>query len=171
MILTVGNKVIYPCQGPCLIGAVVKRTVDGGSVMFYQLIVLNDGGGKMFVPVDNVEAVGIRPLLGKTEIPKLLDRLRQSAQTSDDHRQRTRDNLKLLATGSAFDLAEIVESLTELSETKRLSSGDIKTLDRAKGLLVSEISEVIEETKEEAAQQVDLALKARKEEWGNGAII
>jgi CarD family transcriptional regulator len=164
VILTVGNKVIYPCQGPCLIGAVVKQTVDGGPMMFYQLIILNDGGGKMFVPVDNVQAVGIRPLLGKTEIPKLLDRLRQSAQASDDHKQRTRDNLKLLASGSAFDLAEIVESLTELSETKTLSFGDHKTLDRAKALLVSEISEVIEETKEEAEQQVDMALKARKEE-------
>ena len=164
MIFTVGNKVIYPCQGPCLIGAVVKRTVDGGPMMFYQLIILNDGGGKMFVPVDNVEAVGIRPLLGKTEIPKLLDRLRQSAQASDDRKQRTRDNLTLLASGSAFDLAEIVESLTELSETKKLSFGDHKTLDRAKALLVSEISEVIQETKEEAEQQVDMDLKARKEE-------
>ena len=57
-------------------------------MMFYQLIILNDGGGKMFVPVDNVDAVGIRPLLGKTEIPRLLDRLRQSAQTSDDRKQR-----------------------------------------------------------------------------------
>ena len=164
--LKVGNKVIYPCQGPCLIGAVVKRTVEGGPMMFYQLIILNDGGGKMFVPVDNVEAVGIRPLLGKTEIPMLLDRLRQSAQTSDDRKQRTRDNLRLLASGSAFDLAEIVESLTELSETKKLSFGDHRTLDRAKALLVSEISEVIEETKEEAEQQVDMALKARKEEVG-----
>ena len=164
MILTVGNKVIYPCQGPCLIGAVVKRTVDGGPMMFYQLIILNDGGGKMFVPVDNAQAVGIRPLLEKIEIPKLLDRLRQSAQASDNHKQRTLDNLKLLASGSAFDLAEIVESLTELSETKKLSFGEHRTLDRAKALLVSEISEVIEETKEEAEQQVDIALKARKEE-------
>ena len=164
MILRVGNKVIYPSQGPCLIGAVVKRTVEGGPKMFYQLIILNDGGGKMFVPVDNVEAVGIRPLLRKSEIPMLLDRLRQSAQTSDDRKQRTRDNLKLLASGSAFDLAEIVESLTELSETKKLSFGDHRTLDRAKALLVFEISEVTEETKEEAEQQVDIALKARKEE-------
>ena len=166
MILTVGNKVIYPCQGPCLIGAVVKRTVDGGPMMFYQLIILNDGGGKMFVPVDNAQAVGIRPLLEKIEIPKLLDRLRQSAQISDNHKQRSRDNLKLLASGSAFDLAEVVESLTELSETKTLSFGEHRTLDRAKALLVSEISEVIEETKQEAEQQVDMALKARCSPFG-----
>lgn len=160
MILTVGKKVIYPCQGPCLIGAVVKQTVGDRPVAFYQLIILN-GGGKMFVPVDNVEAVGIRPLLKKSEIPGLLIRLKQPSQTSDNRIQRTRDNLKLLTSGSAYDLAEIVESLTELRETKTLSFADHRTLDRAKALLVSEISEVIEETKEEAEQQVDLALKAR----------
>jgi CarD family transcriptional regulator len=154
--LSVGNKVIYPCQGPCLIGAIVKQTVDGRPIIFYQLIILNNGGGKMFVPVDNARAVGIRPLLEKVEIPKLLDRLGQSAQSSDNHKQRSRDNLKL-------DLADIVESLTELSETKSLSFGEHKTLDRAKALLVSEISEVIEETKEEVERQVDMALKARKE--------
>ena len=160
MILTVGKKVIYPCQGPCLIGAVVKQTVGDRPVAFYQLIILN-GDGKMFVPVDNVEAVGIRPLLKKSEIPGLLIRLKQPSQTSDNRIQRTRDNLKLLTSGSAYDLAEIVESLTELRETKTLSFADHRTLDRAKALLVSEISELIEETKEEAEQQIDLALKSR----------
>lgn len=163
MILTVGKKVIYPCQGPCLIGAVVKQTVGDRPVAFYQLIILN-GGGKMFVPVDNVEAVGIRPLLKKSEIPGLLIRLKQPSQTSDNRIQRTRDNLKLLASGSAYDLAEVVESLTELNETKTLSVGERKMLDRAKALLVYEISEVIGETKEEAEQQLDIALKERIEE-------
>lgn len=159
--LTVGNKVIYPAQGPCLIGAVVNKIVDGRQMMFYQLIVLNNGGGKMFVPIDNVQAVGIRPLLRKTEIPKLMDRLKQPTQTADDCRQRARDNLKLLASGSAFDLAAVVESLTELSETKKLSFGEHRTLDRARALLVYEISEVIGETTQEVEQQVDMALKAR----------
>jgi CarD family transcriptional regulator len=163
--MRVGNKVVYPCQGPCLIGAVVKRIVDGRPMMFYQLSILDNGGGKMFVPVDNVQAVGIRPLLGKTEIPELIERLKQPTRTSDNRKQRTRDNLKLLASGSAFDLAEIVESLTELGETKSLSPGERKILDRARTLLVYEISEVIGETREKAERQVDKALQERKEEW------
>jgi RNA polymerase-interacting CarD/CdnL/TRCF family regulator len=159
--LSVRNKVIYPGQGPCLIGAIVERIVDGRPMTFYRLIVLNNGGGEMFVPVGNVQAVGIRPLLLKTEIPKLLDRLRQSAQASGNRRQRSRDNLKLLASGSAFDLADIIESLTELGETNVLSFGEHRILDRARALLVYEISEVIGETAVEAEQQVDLALRAR----------
>jgi len=159
--LAVGNNVVYPRQGPCLIGAVVERIVDGRPMMFYQLIVLNNGGGEMFVPVDNVETVGIRPLLMKAEIPRLLDRLAQPAQAPGNRRQRARDNMKLLASGSAFGLAEIIESLTELSETKTLSFGEHKILDKARALLVYEISEVIGKTIGEAEQQVGVALKAR----------
>ena len=162
MTLIVGNKVIYPSQGPCLIGAMVKRIIDDRPMMFYQLLVLNEAGGDLFVPVDNVRAIGIRPLLERSEIPKLLDRLKQPTQSADTWKQRAVDNQKLFATGSAFDLAEVVESLTELSETKALSFGEHKTLDRAKRLLICEISEVMSETEGEAEEEVDQALKARK---------
>jgi CarD family transcriptional regulator len=131
-------------------------------MMFYQLIILDDTGGKLFVPVDKANSVGIRPLLDKSDIRKLLDRLKKPTQSADNCRQRARDNQKLLASGSAFDLAEVVESLTELSESKALSVGERKTLERARNLLVCEISEVLGETKEEAAEQIDKALKARK---------
>jgi len=140
----------------------VKRIIDDRPVMFYQLLVLDKAGGDLFVPVDNVRAIGIRPLLERSEIPKLLDRLKQPTQSADTWKQRAVDNQKLFATGSAFDLAEVVESLTELSETKALSFGEHKTLDRAKRLLICEISEVMSETEGEAEEEVDQALKARK---------
>ena len=51
MILTVGNKVIYPSQGPCLIGAVVNKVIDGRATSFYPLAPLEDsGGGQVFGP-------------------------------------------------------------------------------------------------------------------------
>jgi CarD family transcriptional regulator len=162
--LIVGNKVIYPSQGPCLIGALVKRIVDDKPMMFYQLLVLNNGGGRLFVPVDNVQTLGIRPMLKKSEIPKLLDRLKQPTQSADTWKQRAIDNQKLFATGSAFDLAEVVEALTELSETKALSIGEHRILERAKRLLVCEVSEVMAKTQEEAEQQIDKALKARMQQ-------
>jgi hypothetical protein len=73
-------------------------------------------------------------------------------------------NTKLFATGSAFDLAEIVASLTEWKETKALSFGECKRLERAKSLLACEISQVTEATKEEAEQQIENSLNARRGE-------
>jgi CarD family transcriptional regulator len=159
--LIAGSKIVYPAQGPCLIGPVVQRTIGGEPLMFYQLIVLDDGGGDLFVPVDKVAAVGIRLLLEKSEIPKLLDHLMKPAKTADTWKQRTVNNLKLFASGSAFDLAEIIESLTGLNETKALSFGEQKTLERARRLLICEIAEVLGETRETVKEQLEDALKAR----------
>lgn len=164
MILTVGNKIIYPCQGLCLIGPIVKKDVDGRPVRFYHLALLDESGGELFVPVDKAQAIGLRRLLERSEIPKLLDQLKQTASTAKHWKQRAIDNSKRFASGSAFDLAEIVESLTELSETKALSPGESRMLERARKLLVCEISEVMEETMGAAEEQVDQALKARTEE-------
>ncbi len=162
MILTVGNKVVYPHQGPCLIGPVIKKVVDGTPVRFYHLTLLDDSGGELFVPVDKAQAIGIRLLLKRSEIPKLLDQLKQAVVITRDWKQRANDHIKLLSSGSAFDLAELIESLTELSETKTLSYREGQTLERARKLLICEISEVMGETKSAAEEQVDQALKARK---------
>lgn len=164
MILTSGNKVVYPSQGPCLIGPVIKIDVDGRPVRFYQLALLNDSGGELFVPVDKAQTIGIRPLLNKSDIPKLLGLLKKPAGEAKDWKQRANDNFKLLASGSAFDLAEVVKSLTRLGEKKALSFRESQTLEKARKLLVYEISEVMGETKSAAEEQIDKALKTRKVE-------
>ena len=161
MKLTVGNKIVYPSQGPCLIGSIVKRIIDGKHLTFYQLVILDDQGGDLFIPLDKVEAIGIRLLLDKAEIPALLDQLKKPADPGIDLKQRSSNNIKRLASGSAFDLAEIVESLTELKETKSLSVGECKKLEKAKRLLVCEVAEVMGVTKQEAERQIDTALEAR----------
>lgn len=162
MTLNVGSKVIYPSQGPCLIGSVVRKEVAGSPMSFYRLALLDDSGGELFVPVEKVEDIGLRPLLKRSEIPMLLGQLMKTGQSAKDWKQRAQDNLKLLTSGSAFDLAEVVESLTVLNEKKSLSFRENWMLERAKRLLVCEISEVLGETKIAAEEQIDRALKARK---------
>lgn len=157
--LTAGNKAIYPGQGPCRIGRVVKKVVDGRVIMFYHLTVLDDSGGDLFVPVEKARAIGVRLLMKKSEIPGLLAHLKKSAKTADNWKQRATDNLKLFTSGSPFDLAEVVASLTELSDTRSLTLGESGTLGRARRLLICEISEVMGETKTAVEEQVDQALK------------
>ncbi len=165
MILNVGKKVVYPNQGPCRIGAVVKKDIGGRPGDFYPLVVMDDSGDVLFVPVDKVTTVGIRQLVKKSEIPKLLRLLSQEVEvvnlpnTRMNWKQRAIDNLKLFASGSAFDLATIVGSLTDLNEKKALSPRDREVLDKARKNLICEISEVMGKTKSAAEQQVDDALK------------
>jgi CarD family transcriptional regulator, regulator of rRNA transcription len=159
--LTAGDKVVYPGHGPCGIGRLVKRVVDGRSMTFYHLTVLDETGGDLFVPVEKACATGLRSLIKVSEIPQLVAHLKTSARAADTWKERATDNMKLLATGSPFDLAEIVASLTELGDRRSLTLGESATLGRAKRLLVCEISEVTGEAKTTAEELVDEALKAR----------
>jgi CarD family transcriptional regulator len=161
VVFSAGNKVVYPCQGPCLIDTVINRVVNDRPRSFYHLVVLDGSGGELYVPVDKAQAIGIRPLLERSDIPELLDQLTKTARIAMDWKQRANDNLKLFISGSAFDLAKIIESLTELREMKGLTLREKATLDRARKLLVCEISEVMGETKIAAEERVDQALEAR----------
>jgi len=159
--LTTGNKAVYPGQGPCRIGPVVKRVVDTRVMTFYHLTVLDDKHGDLFVPVEKARAIGIRLLMKKSEIPTLLAHLRKKAKTADNWKQRATDNLKLFNSGSPYDLAEVVASLTQLSGTRSLTLGESMTLGRARKLLICEISEVTGETKLAAEDQIDHALNRK----------
>lgn len=162
MRLIVGRKAIYPSQGLCIIGPVVKKEVAGRQSRFYRLALLDERGGELFVPVEKVGTSGLRLLLKRSEVPKLLDRLKQTRTMTKDSKQRTNDNLNRLASGSAFALAEIVGALTELRWTKELSLREEWMLNKAKIMLICEISEVMKEPKSAVEMQVDQALNGRK---------
>jgi RNA polymerase-interacting CarD/CdnL/TRCF family regulator len=165
MNLVVGHTVVYPQQGPCRIGAVVDKVVAGNAVSFLQLAVLDDSGDALLVPVNKVDDLGLRHLIAKSEIAKLMTRLGRTEappkalSSALNWKQRVIDNTKLLASGSAMDLAKIVRSLTSLNAQKPLSPRDRQVLDKAKKHLVCEIAEVMGESRSAAGARVELALQ------------
>jgi RNA polymerase-interacting CarD/CdnL/TRCF family regulator len=162
MAFIIGDKVVYPSQGPCLIDAVVTKAIAGDPTSFYRLSMLGDSRDTVLVPVGKLRTLRVRHLLAKSEIPKLLGHLENSPLAAKNWKQRAIDNAKLLASGSAFDLAEIVESLTELGENKTLLPRDRQTLDKARKFLICEISEVMEESRGTAEGQIDRALERKR---------
>jgi CarD family transcriptional regulator len=132
---------------------------------FYRLILLDGSKAELFVPVDSLHDLHIRPLLDRSEIPELLGHLQAGGETIEDcgaaknWRQRELDSLKLFKSGSLFDLADRIESLTQLSGTKTLAADERETLYRARKLLVCEISEVMDESKRVAEARIDSVLE------------
>jgi RNA polymerase-interacting CarD/CdnL/TRCF family regulator len=125
------------------------------------LVVLDDHRGELFIPIDKAQTVGVRQLLARSEIPKLLDHLK-TATGKDDWKQRALDNSRRFASGQAFDIAKVVGSLSGRKKTKVLSLSESRILERAKRLLICEVSEVMGETRTAAEEQIDKALEARK---------
>jgi CarD family transcriptional regulator len=73
---------------------------------------------------------------------------------SKNWKGRHKEHEELMKTGSLLDLAFVLKSLYFLNLTKPLSFREKKMMERAKVLLVSEISEVIDTPKNEVEERV-----------------
>ncbi len=125
---------------------------------FYSLRML-DSGTIVLVPIDNVEAVGLRRAIRDDEVKKLFTLLGNGK--IDNHQNwkgRFKDNSDKMRTGSIYDVVDVLKNLTFLAKSKNLSFREKRMLDRAKFLVVSEISEVVGDTAETIDQKVDKAL-------------
>ena len=158
MTFQVGEKVIYPNHGLGVVERIEVKTILGTTCGFYQLrMVSNDT--TVLVPVDNADGVGLRRAVGGDEIGRLFTLL--SDGKIDNHQNwkgRFKDNSDKMRTGSIYDVVDVLKSLTFLSKSKSLSFREKRMLDRAKFLVVSEISEVTCETTGDIEQKVDRAL-------------
>ena len=80
----------------------------------------------------------------------------------DNHQNwkgRFKDNSDKMRTGSIYDVADVLKSLTFLAKSKSLSFREKRMLDRAKSLIVSEVSEVMRETVTTIEDRVEKALE------------
>jgi CarD family transcriptional regulator len=155
----VGDKVIYPNHGLGIVERVEEKTILGTTCGFFHLrIVSNDT--TVLVPVVNVDNVGLRKAITDEEVERLFTLL--SDGRIDNHQNwkgRFKDNSDKMRTGSIYDMADVLKSLTFLSKSKSLSFREKRMLDRAKALIISEISEVMREKALEVEEKVDRALE------------
>ena len=158
MAFEIGDKVIYPNHGLGIIERIETKTIMGTTCGFYQLRMANET--TVFVPVDNVDGVGLRRAVTDEEVQRLFALL--SDGKIDSHQNwkgRFKDNSDRMRTGSIYDVVEVLKSLTFLAKSKSLSFREKRMLDRAKFLVVSEITEVLGEKTPEVEVKVEEALE------------
>jgi CarD family transcriptional regulator len=154
----IGDKVIYPNHGLGVIERIETKTIMGTTCGFYQLRMANET--TVFVPVDNVDGVGLRRAVSDGEVERLFHLLGDGKIDSHQNwKGRFKDNSDRMRTGSIYDVVEVLKSLTFLSKSKSLSFREKRMLDRAKFLVVSEISEVLGEKTPMVEDKVDKALE------------
>ena len=159
MTFQVGDKVIYPNHGLGIVERVEEKTILGTTCGFFHLrIVANDT--TVLVPVANVDNVGLRKAITDEEVERLFGLL--SDGKIDNHQNwkgRFKDNSDKMRTGSIYDMADVLKSLTFLSKSKSLSFREKRMLDRARALIVTEVSDVIREKSPVVEGRVDQALE------------
>ena len=146
MTFEVGDKVIYPNHGLGIVERIEDKTILGTTCGFYHLrIVANDT--TVLVPLANVDGVGLRRAIGDEEVERLFGLLGDGK--IDNHQNwkgRFKDNSDKMRSGSIYEVADVLKSLTFLAKSKSLSFREKRMLDRAKFLIISEVSEVMRET-------------------------
>ena len=159
MTFEVGDKVIYPNHGLGIVERIEDKTILGTTCGFYHLrIVANDT--TVLVPVTNVDGVGLRRAIGDQEVDRLFGLLGDGK--IDNHQNwkgRFKDNSDKMRSGSIYEVADVLKSLTFLAKSKSLSFREKRMLDRAKFLIISEVSEVMRESAPAIEAQVDHALE------------
>jgi len=154
----IGDKVIYPNHGLGVIERIETKTIMGTTCGFYQLRMA--GETTVFVPVDNVDGVGLRRAITDQEVDRLFTLLGDgNIDSHQNWKGRFKDNSDRMRTGSIYDVVEVLKSLTFLAKSKSLSFREKRMLDRAKFLVVSEITEVMNEKGTEVEVKVEAALE------------
>jgi CarD family transcriptional regulator len=155
----VGDKVIYPNHGLGIVERIEDKTILGTTCGFYHLrIVANET--TVLVPVANVDGVGLRRAITDDEVERLFGLLGDGK--IDNHQNwkgRFKDNSDKMRSGSIYDVADVLKNLTFLAKSKSLSFREKRMLDRAKFLIISEVSEVMRETAVAIEGRVDRALE------------
>jgi CarD family transcriptional regulator len=154
----IGDKVIYPNHGLGVIERIEEKTILGTTCGFYSLrIAANET--TVLVPVDNADSVGLRRAIADAEVDRLFRILADGKIDSQQNwKGRFKDNSEKMRSGSIYDVADVLKSLTLLSKSKNLSFREKRMLDRARFLVVSEISEVVHEGQPAIETKVDRAL-------------
>jgi CarD family transcriptional regulator len=154
----IGDKVIYPNHGLGIVERIETKTIMGTTCGFYQLRMANET--TVFVPVDNVDGVGLRRAITDEETERLFSLLGDgNIENHQNWKGRFKDNSDRMRTGSIYDVVEVLKSLSHLAKSKSLSFREKRMLDRAKFLVVSEISEVMGIKTPLIDERVDQALE------------
>lgn len=159
MAFQIGDKVVYPNHG---IGVVedILGTSEPTAVTsrFYKLRILSNAT-KVMVPIANVDGVGLRRVITNRDVDRIFDLLENKrVEQHANWKGRYKDNSDKMRSGSIYDVAGVLKSLSYLSKRKSLSFREKRMLDRARFLIVSEVAEVAGESQDLVEQKIDLAL-------------
>ena len=156
--LAVGDRVVYPNQGVCVVSAIDVKEVAGQKLTFVTMRREEDGAVVM-VPQAKVQAIGVRKVATPEDVERIFTFLRAETDKENlDWKQRARNNVERMTLGGILGLAEVVKGLQELSELRPLPTKERELYDNARHLLVSEVAAALGTAEVNAEDAIDIVL-------------
>ena len=140
MTFQVGEKVVYPNHGVGTIENISTRSFGSQFERFY-LLRLTYKSMTVMVPFSHVGDVGLRKVTKAGEIARVLLFLAAgTTKCNGDWKNRFKENSEKMRVGGLLETAEVLKMLLVLQADKPLSFREKKMLDRARHMLITEIS-------------------------------
>ena len=137
---SVGDYLVYPMHGVGQINAVSKQVILGKRKQCYVLE-LNSSKMKVMIPVDKAQEIGIRPIIKKKDVKKVLDLLKKDeVDTEEDWKIRYQNNMNKIKSGSIYSVAEVCRNLYKRAKDKELSLMERRLYESAYNLISSELA-------------------------------
>lgn len=150
----IGDNIAYPMQGAGTITDIQHRE-SGGETESYYILSLPFSKMNVMIPVENSGKVGVRPIISRDDIRKVMDVLGGETQPMPSNwNRRFRENTEKLKTGDIYIVAGVVRDLVRSDRNKKLSTGENKLLNNAKQILESELVLAADVSLEEAESMV-----------------
>ena len=140
MIFQIGEKVVYPNQGVGTVENISIRYFGNQDEKFY-LLRLVANGMTVLVPFSHVHDIGLRKVTKNGEVGRVLEFLANGrCKCGGDWKNRFKENSEKMREGNLLQVAEVLKSLLVLQLSKPLSFREKKMLDRARHMLITELS-------------------------------
>jgi CarD family transcriptional regulator len=158
MSFNIGDHVVYPHHGAAVIERKEMREVFGEQTE-YLVLRMAHGDLTLSVPADKVEEVGMRRPISVEDVEDLFQLLsKKDVREPGNWSRRFKNHQEKLKTGDVYQVAEVVRNLALREAAKGLSAGEKSMLERARSILVSELSVALEVTEDQALERLTAEL-------------
>ncbi|WP_425448448.1 CarD family transcriptional regulator [Dethiothermospora halolimnae] len=155
----IGDKIVYPMHGAGVIVAIEEKEILGDKKKYY-VMKMPMGEMKVMVPIDNMEEIGIREVIGNKEVEQVFAVLGDDkTKMPKNWNRRYRANMDKIKSGDIYEIANVVRNLMIRDKEKGLSTGERKMLNNAKQMLVSEIVLAKDTDQEDVENLINEAVK------------
>ena len=158
MTFNAGDRVVYPHHGAAIIEKKETKEVFGEKTE-YLVLRMAHGEMTLSVPVDKAEEVGMRWPISGEDVEDLFEVLqRRDVREPANWSRRFKNHQEKLKSGDVYQVAEVVRNLALRDREKGLSAGEKTLYNKARSVLVSELSFALDVSEDDATDKVDAAL-------------
>jgi CarD family transcriptional regulator len=154
-----GDTVVHPEHGAAVIEELRDREFLGEKRKYLVLRVAY-GDLTLMIPVDSTEEVGLRQVVSKNEVKKVLKVLTEDESSmAANWSRRFKNNMEKLHSGDPYQVAEVLRNLAIRDREKGLSAGEKRMIQKARQILISELSYATGKTEDDAEIMIDDVLE------------